>query len=76
MAELLHQALERAADRFGDRDAVLAGDERLSFAELDARSNSFAHHLAARGVGAGTRVAMMLTNRPEFVAGAVDRIAA
>jgi len=63
----MHHGLERAAHRFGERDAVLSGHERWSFAELDARSNSFAHHLAGRGVDAGQRVAMMLTNRPEFV---------
>jgi acyl-CoA synthetase (AMP-forming)/AMP-acid ligase II len=64
---LMHHGFERAADQFGDRDAVLFEDERWSFAELDARSNSFARHLAAQGVHAGDRVAMMLTNRPEYV---------
>jgi acyl-CoA synthetase (AMP-forming)/AMP-acid ligase II len=63
----MHRGLERAADRLGERDAVLFGDERWSFAGLDAASNSFARHLAARGVRASERVAMMLTNRPEFV---------
>jgi acyl-CoA synthetase (AMP-forming)/AMP-acid ligase II len=64
---VMHRGIERAAERFGDRDAVLFGDERWSYAELDARSNSFARHLATRGVNPGQRVAMMLTNRPEFV---------
>jgi long-chain acyl-CoA synthetase len=64
---LMHRGLERAAGRFSERDAVLFGDERWSFADLDARSNSFARHLAARGVNAGERVAMMVANRPEFV---------
>src|SRR6478672_13827782 len=64
---LMHHGLERAADQFGHRDAVLFGDERWSFAELEARSNAFARHLAAQGVHAGDRVAMMLTNRPEYV---------
>src|SRR4051794_15228367 len=63
----MHQALERAADRFGDRVAVRMGDDEWSFAELDERSNAFAHHLRAQGVGSGDRVAMMLSNRPEFV---------
>jgi acyl-CoA synthetase (AMP-forming)/AMP-acid ligase II len=63
----MHHGLEAAADRFGDRPAVLAGEDALSFAELDARSNAFAHHLLASGVKAGDRVAMMLSNRPEFV---------
>ncbi len=65
---LMHQGLEQAAVRFGDRDAVLAGEERWSFQDLDRLGNSFAHHLAGRGVRAGDRVALMTTNRPEFVA--------
>ncbi len=32
-AALMHRGLEQAADRFGDRDAVLAGDDRWTFAE-------------------------------------------
>ncbi len=63
----MHGALESAARRFGARGAVLAGDERLSFLELDGSSNALARHLAAGGVSAGDRVAVMLSNRPEFV---------
>jgi acyl-CoA synthetase (AMP-forming)/AMP-acid ligase II len=64
---LMHHGLERAADQFGDRAAVLAGDDAVTFDELEGLSNAFARHLAAQGVKAGDRVAMMLTNRPEFV---------
>lgn len=64
---LLHRALEQAAQKFGDRDALLAGDDHLSFRILDRRANALAGHLAQRGVTAGDRVAVMTTNRPEFV---------
>ncbi len=67
MPGAMHGGLERAAARFGDRDAVLAGDRRWTFAELDALSNAFAHHLAAAGVGPGDRVAVMTSNRVELV---------
>lgn len=67
MPGAMHGGLERAAARFGDRDAVLAGDRRWSFAELDALSNAFAHHLVAAGVGPGDRVAVMTSNRVELV---------
>ena len=63
----MHGGLERAADRFGDRPALYAGDRSWSFRELDALANGFAAHLAAVGVGAGDRVVVMLTNRVEFV---------
>ncbi|HEY8527582.1 MAG TPA: AMP-binding protein [Acidimicrobiales bacterium] len=65
---LLHCGLERAADRFGERPAVRAGDQAWSFRDLDGLSNSFARHLARRGVGAGDRVAVMTSNRVEFIA--------
>ncbi len=63
----MHEALQRAAHRFGDRDALRSGDERWSFRDLDGLSNAFARHLAGRGVGAGDRVALMMANRMEFV---------
>jgi acyl-CoA synthetase (AMP-forming)/AMP-acid ligase II len=65
--ELMHHALERAAEQFGDREAVLSGDEAWSFRDLDGLANAFAAYLAARGIGAGDRVAVMTANRVEFV---------
>jgi acyl-CoA synthetase (AMP-forming)/AMP-acid ligase II len=67
MATLMHGGLERAADRYGDRDAIRAGDDRWSFRDLDGLANAFARHLVARGVEPGDRVAVMMANRPEFV---------
>jgi long-chain acyl-CoA synthetase len=64
---LLHEGLGRAAARFGDRDAIRAGDVRWSFPDLDGWSNAVARHLTHRGVAAGDRVAVMLTNRVEFL---------
>ncbi|MET0882977.1 MAG: AMP-binding protein, partial [Acidimicrobiales bacterium] len=63
----LHGGLERAADRFGDRPAVRAGDDQWSFRDLDGWSNAFARHLSGRGVTAGHRVVVMTANRVEFL---------
>jgi acyl-CoA synthetase (AMP-forming)/AMP-acid ligase II len=63
----MHQGLEQAARRLGGRAFIRAGDDAWSFAELDARANGFAGHLAAAGVAAGDRVAVMTGNRVEFV---------
>jgi acyl-CoA synthetase (AMP-forming)/AMP-acid ligase II len=63
----LHGGLEQAAVRFGDRGAVLFGDDTWTFRALDQAANGFAAQLAAAGVRAGDRVAVMMTNRPEFV---------
>ena len=49
-------------------DPVLAfGDRQYTMAELDALSDAMAATLAARGVRTGDRVALMSSNRPEFV---------
>jgi len=64
---LLHGGLARAASRHGDRAALRAGERTWSFAELDDLAAALAGRLAARGVGPGTRVAVMLSNRPEIV---------
>jgi crotonobetaine/carnitine-CoA ligase len=41
--------------------------ERLTFAELDAAVNRLASAIAARGIGAGDRVAVMMDNHPDHV---------
>ncbi len=63
----MHYGLESAADRFADHPAVLAGDDRWTYAELERASNAAARHLVAQGVGPGDRLALMTSNRPEFV---------
>ncbi len=65
---LMHGGLESAAARFPDAPAVLSGPDRWTFAELSRASNAAARHLAGLGVRAGDRVAVMTSNRPEFVA--------
>ncbi|MFJ9419578.1 amino acid adenylation domain-containing protein, partial [Streptomyces sp. NPDC101227] len=56
------------AARTPDAVALLHGDTRLTYAELDARTDGFAHHLAARGVRPGDRVAVCLERGPELIA--------
>ncbi|HEX6604962.1 MAG TPA: class I adenylate-forming enzyme family protein [Sphingomicrobium sp.] len=48
-------------------EAVVAGDERLTFAELDRISECAAHGLAARGIGKGDRVAIAMRNCPSWI---------
>jgi acyl-CoA synthetase (AMP-forming)/AMP-acid ligase II len=63
----MHHGLESAADQFPLHPAVLAGDDRWTYAELQRASNAAARHLALQGVGTGDRLALMTSNRPEFV---------
>ena len=67
MAFNIADLFEHAVDAFPDRKAVACGDDRRSFAELEARANRLAHHLAAQGVGAGSHVGMCLRNRIEAI---------
>lgn len=64
----MHRGLEAAAGRFGDRVAIRAGDESWSWRDLDHLAGACSRHLADRGVTAGDRVAVMTSNRVEFVA--------
>ncbi|MGH8973110.1 MAG: acyl-CoA synthetase [Acidimicrobiia bacterium] len=60
-------AFEVAADAVPDREAVVSGDRRLTFAALEERANRLANHLAAAGVGRGDHVAAYLPNGPEYL---------
>ena len=64
---LMHFGLESAAAQFPDHPAVRAGDDLWTYAELQRASNAAARHLAVQGVGPGDRLALMTSNRPEFV---------
>ncbi len=58
---------ELVVDTVPDREALVCGDRRLAFAEVDARANRLAHHLQSRGVGPGDHVALYLSNGTEYL---------
>ncbi|MDF2706834.1 MAG: AMP-binding protein [Nonomuraea muscovyensis] len=60
---------EGLADAIGDRVAVVCGEERRTYAELDAEANRLAHFLLDRGVEPGQHVGLQLYNGIEYVAG-------
>lgn len=62
----LEQFLEQSAARAPDKVAIVAGDCRTTYAELEADANRLAHALIARGVNRGDRVAICLNNSVEF----------
>jgi acyl-CoA synthetase (AMP-forming)/AMP-acid ligase II len=53
---------EHTADRVPDRPALIIGEDRLTYAELEARANQVAHRLAGLGVGPGDHVGIYAYN--------------
>lgn len=52
--------VERSADKYPGRIAVVTADESLTYAELNEKANRLANSLIAEGVSAGDIVALML----------------
>jgi fatty-acyl-CoA synthase len=60
--------LWRSAVRQPDKLAVIFGDRRTTYAELDATANRVANALAERGVGKGDRLGLLSRNSYGFIA--------
>jgi non-ribosomal peptide synthetase component E (peptide arylation enzyme) len=66
--ERIGWCLDRAADQWPARRAVVAGVTTHSFADLRARANAVAGALVASGVGHGDVVTWMLPNGIDAIA--------
>ncbi len=64
---LLHDYLEHSARTAGSKIALVCGQQRVSFGELDARANALANHLQDAGVARGDRVIIFADNTIETV---------
>ncbi len=60
-------SFETVVDTAPERPAVTAGEQRRSYAELEARCNRCAHHLQSAGIGARDHVGIYARNRMEWV---------
>jgi fatty-acyl-CoA synthase len=63
----LGDLIDEMAKRRPTGEAIVFRDERLDYAALKARADSFARALLAVGVQHGDRVALLVTNRPEWI---------
>ena len=66
---LVHEFLTRSARRLPEKVALVCGERRLTYRELDGMSNRLAQALADGGVERGDRVALHLHNTVEAVVG-------
>ena len=58
---------ERAARRWGVREALAFQGKRWTFAELSARVDAAARGLLQLGIAPGDKVALWMVNRPEWI---------
>ncbi|MCW2822631.1 MAG: lcfB 3 [Marmoricola sp.] len=62
----LASVLEGSASACPSRDAIVLGDSRLTYAQVDAAANQVANLLVSRGVEPGDKVALSCPNLPYF----------
>ena len=62
----LSVVLEDSARHYAQRAAVVLGEQRLTYAQVDAAANQVANLLVSRGIGPGDKVALSCPNLPYF----------
>ena len=60
--------LDEWVNRSGDRPALANEAESLTYRQLGARTNAYARWAISQGLGKGDCVALMMPNRPEYLA--------
>ncbi|HET8621589.1 MAG TPA: class I adenylate-forming enzyme family protein [Acidimicrobiales bacterium] len=61
------ELIRRCAERWGDAPFVVLGDERLTYAQADARSAVLGKGLLVSGVGKSTPLGLLAPNGPDWV---------
>ncbi|MEJ7635470.1 long-chain fatty acid--CoA ligase [Aeromicrobium sp.] len=58
--------LEQSTEKYADRTAIVFGDTRLSYAQVNGAANQVANLLVSRGIQPGDKVALSCPNLPYF----------
>jgi fatty-acyl-CoA synthase len=66
-ARTLPALLKEQAGKYGDLEALVGGDQRYTYKTLREKVRAFAKGLSALGIGKGSRVAILMGNKPEWV---------
>jgi fatty-acyl-CoA synthase len=66
-AVTLPVVISRLAERFGDAPALAGGGSELSYRELGAACNRYAHWGLAQGLSGGDVVALFMANHPHYL---------
>jgi amino acid adenylation domain-containing protein len=65
----IHELFEREVERDPSAIALIVGEKRMTFGELNAQANRFARYLQTLGVKAESLVGVCLERSPEMIAG-------
>src|ERR1051325_5039687 len=63
----IHQLFETQVEQTPEATALICGNDRLSYRELNSRANQLAHYLQARGVRPEQRVGILLDRTVEMI---------
>lgn len=63
----LGEMLERSAERFPNKIAIVYKDQQVTYTELNARVNKLGRALNALGIGKNDKVGIIMPNCPEFI---------
>src|SRR5579884_2545683 len=61
-----HGLLQRAAERWPTKSAIVFGDQHISFAEWNRHASELAGGLAGLGIERGDRIGLLMPNCPEY----------
>ncbi|MCY8372394.1 non-ribosomal peptide synthase/polyketide synthase, partial [Bacillus haynesii] len=67
--QTIHQLFEEQAEKTPELAAVVSGNDKLTYRELNEKSNQLARYLRDKGVKADTIVAIMAERSPEMMVG-------
>jgi fatty-acyl-CoA synthase len=65
---ILSTVMAELAEQYGDKPALESERERLTYRGLTERVNQYARWALAEGIAKGDVVALLMTNRPEYLA--------
>ncbi len=67
--KLLHELVAEVAAKNDETAALICGDDRITYGQLNRHANGIAKKLIAEGVGVGENVGVLVNRSPEMIAG-------
>lgn len=66
-AETIHSLIENCVRKNPKNTALVYNDQKITYAQMDARANQLARHLQDEGATAGDKIALCLRRGPEMI---------